>query len=271
VNLSDTVTIDTQRPTITAVTSVKKNGSYNADEVIPIVIKFSEPIKVLNTSTPILFVGSGTVINTVYKGLDPTATMMTFEYRVTAGQNFSPLRTEAFTADITDDIGNLANKTLPSSTDTSLSGQNIIIDTISPPAPNNLDLQIASDSGISNTDNTTSDKTPSITVGCELNSAVKLYNNATLLASNTCTVASAGTITLTPTTALTDGTYTFTVKQTDIAGNISSASAPLSVTIDTVAPASPAITSPAASATLTTANPVIMGTAESESTVEVTL
>lgn len=160
---------------------------------------------------------------------------------------------------------------------TSLAGQNIIIDTIAPQAPADLDLQAASDTGISTTDNITSDTTPSIALKCEPNSTVKLYknsqayNNDQPLVQAPCTVASEGTVTLTPPSALTDGTYSLIATQTDIAGNKSPNSTPLSITIDTVSPAVPVVTSPAASATIATTTPTFTGTAESGSTVQVTL
>ena len=45
------------------------------------------------------------------------------------------------------------------------------------------------------------------------------------------------------TATLADGAHSFTATATDAAGNVSAASAALSVTIDTGAPAAPAITS----------------------------
>lgn len=90
------MTIDTISPSITKVTSVKKNGSYTVGEVIPIVIEFSEPIKESNLSTPYLSVGSGSgggvLIGTTYGGIDAeTKTKMTFNYTIAAGENFAPL------------------------------------------------------------------------------------------------------------------------------------------------------------------------------------
>jgi hypothetical protein len=115
-----------------------------------------------------------------------------------------------------------------------------------PQAPTDLDLQAASDTGISTIDNITSDTTPSLTLTCETNSIVKLYKNDQAYNANqvlvqaACAAASGGVITLTSPSALTDGTYSFVTTQTDVAGNKSPTSTPLSITIDTVAPVAPA-------------------------------
>ena len=65
-----------------------------------------------------------------------------------------------------------------------------------------------------------------------------LKNGVTTIATGTCGVG--GTVSLTASPALTDGTYNLTATQTDPAGNTSAASTPtLIVVIDTSTPAMP--------------------------------
>jgi len=114
------------------------------------------------------------------------------------------------------------------------SALSLTIDTTAPAAPTALDLQAASDSGISNSDNITNDNTPSIQGSAAANAAVVLSSNlAGVVASGSAN--GVGTWVLTP-GALANGVHTFTATQTDLAGNISPASAGLAVTIDTVGP-----------------------------------
>ena len=113
-----------------------------------------------------------------------------------------------------------------------------IIDTTPPAPPNAPDLRFTSDSGSSNTDNNTSDNTPTFDIGgVESNSTVAVYGNGFLL----------GTIvipfgysfgTFTPSTPMSDGTYVITAIQTDAAGNPSSSSAAMApnLIIDTTKP-----------------------------------
>jgi len=119
------------------------------------------------------------------------------------------------------------------------SGQTYTLDTSSPTAPTGLDLDVGSDSGTSNTDNVTSDNTPTVSgAGAEPGSTVTLYDSdgTTVLGTTTADGAGAWTIT---SSALSNGVHTLTAKVTDGAGNTGAASTPLSVTIDTTAPSAP--------------------------------
>ncbi|MGB3638881.1 MAG: Ig-like domain-containing protein [Rivularia sp. (in: cyanobacteria)] len=96
-----------------------------------------------------------------------------------------------------------------------------------------LDLAADSDSGISNIDNITRDRTPTITGNTESGAVVQLYNGSTLLGETTANSTSIWQITA---GELSYGTQNFTAIATDIAGNVSSPSLPLNVVIDTVNP-----------------------------------
>jgi hypothetical protein len=110
----------------------------------------------------------------------------------------------------------------------------VTIDIAAPAAPSAPDLDAASDTGASNTDNATSDTTPTFNgTGAEAGATVTLFAGAAAVGTAVADGGGAWSIT---SSVLTDGAYTFTTKQTDLAGNTSAASTGLAVTIDTVAP-----------------------------------
>jgi len=103
---------------------------------------------------------------------------------------------------------------------------------VAPAAPSGLDLPVASDTGVSSTDNITNLVTPSITVNGVTNGAtVKLFEGNTLLGQ---AVASGTSVTITPST-LTAGAHVLRATQT-VSAVESDPSATLTVTVDTAAP-----------------------------------
>ena len=108
----------------------------------------------------------------------------------------------------------------------------LIIDTTAPAAPSIPDLDAASDLGVSNTDNITSDNTPTFTGTAEAGSTVTILADDVAVGSGT---ATGGNYTIT-TSALTAGVRNITATATDAAGNVSAASSALAVTIDITAP-----------------------------------
>lgn len=119
----------------------------------------------------------------------------------------------------------------------------IILDTgaVAPSAP---DLHAGSDTGSSNSDDITADDTPTFTgSGAEAGATITLYAGAGSVGTTTADGSGNWTVTssvLASPTATGDA-YSMTVTQTDLAGNTSAASAALSVTIDTTAPAVPTL------------------------------
>ncbi|MDD2180729.1 DUF4347 domain-containing protein [Acidovorax sp. D2M1] len=132
---------------------------------------------------------------------------------------------------VTDSAGN----------DGTVRSQAYALDTNAPAAPGTPVLNSASDSGLSNSDGITSDTTPTLTGSAENGSTVTVFDGATLLGTVT---AGAGGWTLT-TGALAEGGHTITAVSTDTAGNASSASAALTFTLDTTAPAVTSVAVPA--------------------------
>ncbi|WP_391856880.1 Ig-like domain-containing protein [Vibrio cidicii] len=131
-----------------------------------------------------------------------------------------------------------------------------VVDNVAPDAPSTPDLDAASDTGASNTDNITNDTTPTFSGTAESGSTVTLYSDqvgggATSIGSTT---ATDGNWQIT-TDALAAGvTHAITAKATDSANNVSSSSSALSVTIDTTAPSAPSTPDLAASSDTGTSN-----------------
>lgn len=112
----------------------------------------------------------------------------------------------------------------------------VTIDTVVPVSPT-PDLDAASDSGASATDNVTNDATPSFVGVTEAGAKVSVtVGNVTI---GDATADNDGKWSLTAPNQIADGTHNVTTIVTDRAGNIGKASGPLSITIDTVAPVVP--------------------------------
>jgi|GEM_PF-6756362 len=113
----------------------------------------------------------------------------------------------------------------------------LIIDTTAPHAPAMPDLADGSDSGTSHEDNITGITQPVITGHAEAGATVTLFDGAARIGS---TLADAnGVWQITPSQALANGVHALTATATDLAGNVSSASPALNVTIDTTAAVTP--------------------------------
>ncbi|MAY55966.1 MAG: hypothetical protein CMQ37_08875, partial [Gammaproteobacteria bacterium] len=143
---------------------------------------------------------------------------------------------------------------LADNTSTDASSNELVVDTTAPNQPAAPDLTDASDTGTSNSDNYTSDSTPSFSGGGgNPGDTATLYIDG--VAAGTATVDGSGNWTIT-TGELTDDTYEVTVSFTDPAGNESAQSTALEVTIDTSAPTAPTVNSQ----TSTSATPTVTGT-----------
>ena len=148
----------------------------------------------------------------------------------------------SITARATDAAGN---------TGVSSSALSVTIDISAPSVPSTPDLAAASDTGTSNTDNVTNVTTPTFTGTAEPGALVTLFDGLTQIGSIAADGLGNWSITSSP---LNSGTYSITAKATDAAGNTSAASAALSVTIDTTAPAAPSTPDLAAASDSGTSN-----------------
>ena len=118
--------------------------------------------------------------------------------------------------------------------DGTVASQAYVLDTGSPAAPGTPDLASGSDSGTSSSDDVTSSTTPTITGTAEAGSTVTLYDSdgTTVLGTGT---ATGGNWSIT-TSVLSAGSHTLTAKAADTAGNLSTASSGLAITVDNAAP-----------------------------------
>jgi hypothetical protein len=110
----------------------------------------------------------------------------------------------------------------------------ITIDTVAPAPPRAPDLQGISDSGISLLDNITNVTKPAFNLSGGESGSLMLFIDGTL-AGTVNTTTGGGAVTVA--TALSEGVHACTAEAVDLAGNVSAASAALSVTIDTTPPA----------------------------------
>ena len=169
-------------------------------------------ITIVNSSNQVVYSGTTTVTNGNWSVEISSA-----------AASFIPDGSYTVIADVSDAAGHPA---LPAT-------KSVTVDTVAAPPPV-LGVIAASDSGSSTTDNITNNSTPTVTgSGAEAGALVTLYDSdgTTVLGTTTADVNGTWTIT---SLLLTDGDHALTVKQTDIAGNISGASSVLGVHIDTL-------------------------------------
>lgn len=112
----------------------------------------------------------------------------------------------------------------------------LTFDTLAPAKPSTPDLLAASDTGPSNSDNLTSDATPTFTGTAEPLATVSLYVGSVLIGSGA--AGQNGVWTITPVAAVGLGTHVVTARAVDEAGNISDASSGLSIQIVEAGPQS---------------------------------
>ena len=110
-------------------------------------------------------------------------------------------------------------------------GYTVGMPSTAPAAPSAPDLIAASDTGSSSTDNVTSVTIPTVTGnGAESGATVTLYDTGGTTVLGTAIADGSGNWSITSST-LSSGDHALTVKQTDLAGDVSGASAALTVTV----------------------------------------
>lgn len=160
-------------------------------------------------------------------------------------------------------------------------GFNVVVDLAAPTAPTitTVNDDAGSATGDLANNQVTDDTRPALSGTAEAGSSVNIYDNGTLIGTTT---AVGGVWNFTPpeNAALGNGNHAFTVTATDTAGNISPTSAVFNIVVDTAAPTSPIViqafddvgpvTGPLVSGQTTNdKQPLLSGTAEANSTVNI--
>ncbi|NNG24673.1 Ig-like domain-containing protein [Telluria aromaticivorans] len=217
---------------------VDGDGSYRAGETLTFRIRFDEAVRTVGDAVPTLGLSNGAQAQ--FAAVNGTE--MSFTYTVANGDDKAGLAisdTSGLAGKVQDIAGNLlaADHIVFSGIYDNL-GHGIIgidIDTAAaaPAAPL---LANASNSG-SLLDNITSDRTPTLAGSAEAHALVEIYKGATLLGSGYADAGGNWEATVALEHALADGLHELTVRQVDKAGNASSASGLIALTIDASAPA----------------------------------
>ena len=229
-------TIDHYAPASTSV-AVPTNGNYGVGQHLDFTVTFDENVTVTTGGgTPYIALtfDSGGPVRANYLSGSGTNTLV-FRYTIVNGDadangvTVGSLNTNGGT--IRDAAGNDVATLLNSVGDTS----GVRVDAVPPSTPSAPNMTAGTDTGLSNTDNITSDSTPTFIGTAEANSNVTLYDTDGTTVLGTATANGAGNWIITS-SALSSGAHFLTVKAADNIGNISSASSALTVTIDTTAP-----------------------------------
>jgi RHS repeat-associated protein len=116
----------------------------------------------------------------------------------------------------------------------SITSLTFTLDSQAPTIGSTIAIAPTSDTGLSNSDGITSQKTPIVTGTAQANATVQLFDGAQKVGQATASVTGAWQIT--PTSTLADGVHSLTAKASDVAGNTSAATTALTVKVDSVAP-----------------------------------
>ncbi|MGI2209107.1 Ig-like domain-containing protein [Shewanella baltica] len=207
--------VDTVRPTVTILIA---DTALAVGETSLVTFTFSEAVTGFSNADLTIENGALSAVSSGDGGITWTATF-TPAGGVTDATNLITLDNSG----VADAVGNAGTGTTDSN--------NYAIDSEIPAAPSTPDLDAGSDTGASNTDNVTSDATPTFTGTAEANSTVTVISSVdgTL---GTTTADGSGNWTYTS-GVLSEGVHNITATVTDAAGNISVASSALTMTIDT--------------------------------------
>jgi hypothetical protein len=247
------ITIDTAAPTLASLSSSTPAGTYGVGATINITATMNELVQAGAQITVTLDTGDTVVLTAA-----ATGTTLTGTYTVGAGDNSADLTVASFVINGVQDVaGNAMASTVIPGGQNLADNEALVVDTTAPAQPGAPDLDVASDTGASNVDNVTSDNTPTLTGGGAEPGATITITSSIGGVLGTTVADPFGNWTFTPGAPLADGNHVITVTATDGTGNVSVASPPLAITVDTSAPAAPVVNN----VTSTTASPVLSGTA----------
>jgi hypothetical protein len=232
-------------PFVARVVQTSGNGFYKAGDTVTLKVSFDQAVVVDDSGgPPRILLETGTNDQyAVYVSGSGSADLV-FSYVVQPDDTSADLQyfdTASFDLNggtiVSVANGSNASVTLPgfSSGNSLAETSALVIDTTAPATPSAPDLVAASDSGSSNSDNRTSDTTPTFTGTADANVTVTLYDTdgSTVLGSTTADGSGNWSIT---SSSLANGPHDVTAKTSDAAGNRSAASSALTVTIDTQRP-----------------------------------
>ncbi len=263
---SKSTIVDNVAPTVTGVTSVSPNGTYIVGQSIDLSVNFSEPVVVIGAPTlAIKSTPAGTSALATYVSGSGTNRLV-FTYAISVGDNSSDLNYAATTSltagtSIKDAAGNNATLTLPAVTAGTAgnlaTNAALVVDALAPNAPAAPTVIVVGGTVVATFINTTNTNltaaVASLTAGDVTGGKAELLwtptgGTATVVAADVAISATDTTATFdlgaaTPSalqamvTGGTDGKGTFSVRLTDVSGNVSSAgTASAAITVDYVKP-----------------------------------
>jgi len=233
-------------------------GPLDAGHVIRFTLAASTALTLGATSGLALQLSDGGTA--AYDAAHSTATSLAFTATVTAGQNSADLMVTGLDlggASVTDahgtvlDLGSFATL-----------ATGLVIDTAAPAAPARIGLSAATDTGLAG-DDVTGAPAPVLLGSAEAGSTVSVREGTSLL--GTATANARGAWSLAAAGLAQNSTHALSVTATDAAGNVSAA-ASCTLTLDSLAPAAPTLSSSTSSGSTLTST-TLGGTAEAGSIV----
>lgn len=245
------VTVDTATPLAPVITSVVDDSAPQTGNLLPNQSTNDTRPTLNGTAEPgttLTFTDNGTVIGSLVVGTDGNWTF-TPTTALTNGAH-----TLAVTA--TDAAGNVGPA----------ASFGVTVDTLAPNAPVITTIldDVSNITGPVGSGQSTNDTLPELRGTSEPGAFITLYDGATLLTPTPIQADANGVWSFTPTTALTEGSHTFTAKATDAAGNVSASSATSTIVVDTTPPGTPT------NLAVVTNGSHVTGMAEAGSTVTIT-
>lgn len=231
----ESYTIDNTSPTVTNILRNTPSAEFTNADVVVFHVDFSESVSSVSASDFTITgtaAGDGTIGTIADIDGDTWSIQITGLTSSNGTIGLDPVTGQT----LTDAATNGLVSAVVSGTEESYT-----IDNTAPADPAGLDLDAASDFGISNTDDLTNDDTPTINGTKEANTSIEVFSDQD---------GSLGTVTLDASTswsftsgALSENTHAITVVATDAAGNTSSTVGGLTIVIDVTDPTINNITS----------------------------
>ncbi|MBD2091003.1 DUF4347 domain-containing protein [Microcoleus sp. FACHB-1515] len=231
---------------VTNISATTPDGAYNAGDTIDITVTFDQAVRV--TGQPQLRLETGTVDRVATYLSGNNSSTLTFRYTVQVGDNSLDLDIASSAAlelnggaiEYTTSGNAIVALPLPGALGSLAANRAIVVDTIAPDAPIDEPLLAAeSDTGAFNTDRLTNDRTLTFTGTGTVGDRVELYSDTDSNLVGAATIDASGNWSVT-TSALTEGVRRIWSTFRDRAGNQSTRSPEVEVTLDLTTPTPPA-------------------------------